>query len=233
MKKIRKEVIIYIKKLKLKRQIIKSSNIVYKWLILQLLSEKTLDEKIYKLNNKKVEINCSTLLKKKHIKLETQFINIIDNFITYFLNTFDCFEALKDIISLCLTNDSEIFYSDKYLYNNDYIDYYIYNYNKMIVGNFYKNYLKMKGDLNDELKEANIDLENLNLNDPTSVENLTILLSEICFVNKNSILLLCLFKEMDDKNHNYYLNGWHLIFSNYSNNKDFILEYRKFKNKNI
>ena len=132
MKKIRKEVIIYIKKLKLKRQIIKSSNIVYKWLILQLLSEKTLDEKIYKLNNKKVEINCSTLLKKKHIKLETQFINIIDNFITYFLNTFDCFEALKDIISLCLTNDSEIFYSDKYLYNNDYIDYYIYNYNKKV-----------------------------------------------------------------------------------------------------
>lgn len=103
----------------------------------------------------------------------------------------------------------------------------------MIVSNFYKNYLKMKGDLKDELKELSFNLENFNLDDPVLVENLTILLSEICFVNKNSILLLCLFKEMEDKDYNYYLNGWHLIISNYFNNKDFILEYRNFKNKNI
>ena len=231
--KLKNKIATDIKKQKIKKHIIKSSRVVHKVMILQLISDGNLDNIIYKLNNKIVEVNCNCLEKKGYISSEEHFIYIIDNFITYFLNIFNYSDMTKEIVSLCINSDcNNIFTSKEYLFNNDNIEYYRYNYNLIIVNNFYNNCLILQKDLEQEFANCNLNIKKIDIKNNDSILKLVMLLEELNFVNKNYFAQLSLFKKIDKNNYKYYLNQWQSLFLNFFDNQELILEYRKFKEKN-
>lgn len=219
----RKEIINIVKKI---------NNLEHRMTIIELIDDGSLDNFILLLNYEKVKINISSLIKKDYMSSEEHFLRIIDNFITYFLNIFTNLDRLKIIIALCINSDkNKTLLSKNYLYDNTHIDYFIYNYNLMIINNFYYNAIKFQDELKDKFKQIKLEPKKINLKNRDDINSLINLLEELCFINKNHYALLSLFTKVNDDNYNLYLREWEIIFSNYLNNIDFIYEYQKFKRK--
>lgn len=236
MKLLNKKLALALKKRKLTNIIMKSNKIVHKFIILQLIYDEILNNQILLLSKKKIYINSSSLIKKGYIVEREHYIYILDNFISYFLNIFTNTYLINDALPLCLDNEYiNSFISNRYLYDNENIDYYTHNYNLMIVNNFYNNCLKLQKELKKEFKESKLMLRKVNLQDNKSLYRLIQLLEEICFINKGNYGILTLFKNMekdDNNDYDFYLIQWQILFSNYLNNKKLISEYRKFKKNN-
>lgn len=231
-----KKLVLKLKKRKIIHIIIKSHRVTHKFIILQLIYDGTLDNQISLLSNKKIYTNSSSIIKKGYITAKEHYIYILDNFISYFSNIFANIYLISDALPLCLDNEYiSSFISNKYLYDNENIDYYTHNYNLMIVNNFYNNCIKLQKELKKEFKESKLTIKKVDLQDSKSLYHLIQLLEEICFINKGNYGLLTLFKNMDKDNNNdydFYLIQWQILFSNYLNNKKLISEYRKFKKNN-
>lgn len=210
----------------------KLNNLEHRIMTIEIINDGSLDNFIELLNHEKVKINSTSLIKKGYITSEEQFLRIIDNFITYFLNIFPTLDRLKVIISLCINSDNNMtLLSKDYLYDNTYIDYYIYNYNLMIINNFYYNAIKFQDELKDKFKQIKLEPKKINLKNRDDINSLINLLEELCFINKNHYALLSLFTKVNDDNYNLYLREWEIIFSNFLDNIDFVHEYQKFKRK--
>ncbi len=232
-KKISKRTVIKLKKRKIYKKIGASQLILHKGIIFQIISDGALDEQIYLLDNIKVEIN-SSLVKKRQLTAEEQFICIIDSFISYFTEIFPMSSSVVTIVSQCVKSDeNNTFLSKKYYGDYQFIDYFLRNYNLMIVNNFYYNYLNLSKDLEEEFKKVDMDVEKVDLKNDDSVYNLILLLEEICFINKNNFAILSLFSKITDDKYLLYKKQWEILLSNYLNNEEMLCAYRKFRKKMI
>ena len=201
-------------------------------MIKQLLHDGTLDEHIKLLDRKKIDTHNSPVLKKDYLTSEEHFIYLLDIFISYFLERINNIELVKTVLSECIKNDiNKELLSKNYYFTNEYLDRYIYNFNLMIIKNFYDNSLAFKEELKNEYKIIGYNPKKINISKPEDTEKMIELLSEMVFVNKSRYMILSLFSKVNDITYKAYLSKWEIIFSNYINNIDFIKSYRKFKYK--
>lgn len=209
----------------------KSNNLMNKLIILDLLKKNNLNEYITKITDKKIYIKGPTIIKKGYLTEYEQFIYILDNFITYFMNIINNIELIYKVIPLLISN-KKVFLSKKNYYDNDNIKYYNTEFNKIIISNFYKNLILYKNDLEDYLINLEIDLEKIDITKPDNIKMLLSLLEELHFTNRHRYGVIALFEESNSTNHNIFLTYYELIFSAYHKNIKFIKEYRKFKEIN-
>lgn len=223
---------IMLKRLKILRAIRKIPIITHYVMIKQLLHDGVLDEHLKIMDKKKINTHNSQVLKKDYLTSEEHFIYLLDIFISYFLERINNIELVKTVLSECIKNDvNKELLSKNYYFTNEYLDKYIYNFNLMIIKNFYENSLSFKEELRNEYKIIEYNPQKMNINDPKDVEKLIELLSEMVFINKSRYMILSLFSKVNDITYKAYLSKWEIIFSNYINNIEFIKEYQKFKYK--
>lgn len=211
---------------------VKDNEIVkHKLFILELLNDNILDSIIDNIPDTSVIIKSESFLKKNLISSYENFIYNLDNFITYLLNTVGVIDIIESILKECLKCDiNNILLSTNYVYDDTYLEEYVFNYNLMIVSNFYDNLNFFYEEFKDKYKTIGLDIKNINLDNKKDLEILLSLLEEICFVNKdNSYNLLSLFKKKEEND----ISIIHIdkVLSKYLDNLSFVLEYRKFRKK--
>ena len=114
-----------LKKNKIKDVINKSDNLINGIFIVDLLDKGYLDKYMDYLSDNKIYIECPTIIKKKYLTEYEQFLCILDNFITYTINSFSNIELIYIILPLCIANDKDnIFLTKKYFYDNSNITYF-------------------------------------------------------------------------------------------------------------
>ena len=204
--------------------LIKSRHLSYKWLIIELINDGYLDNHIDKLADDIVITNVNSFFKKGYLTTTEHFLCVIDNFIHYFLDHFNNVDLLKKTLSFCVENDiGNILLSNNYLYNNDFLGKYIYNYNLMIIGNFYYNALDFKEELGDLFDDIGLDIDNVDITDEDCVNDLMNLMENLCFVNRDRYLILSLFCRPDSSKREHFIDYWELLITNYIKKKDYIL----------
>lgn len=218
------------KKKKLIKVLNNSKHLNNKWLINELIRNGEIDEHIQNLNNEIILTNVSSFIKEGYLSSEEHFLCVIDHFINYFLDRFNNIELLKNVLSLSIASDiGNILMSKKYLFNNKNLKYYIYNYNLMIINNFYYNALDFKEELEELFNDINLDIDNINIKNEEQVNNLVDLLAELCLVNRDRHIILTFFTKPEEEKRKYYIDCWELLIYNYQKNMNFIIEYRKQK----
>lgn len=95
------------KKNKIKDVINKSDNLINGIFIVDLLDKGYLDKYMDCLSDNKIYIECPTIIKKKYLTEYEQFLCILDNFITYTINSFSNIELIYIILPLCIANDKD------------------------------------------------------------------------------------------------------------------------------
>ena len=224
--------ILTMKKKELLKVILNSKSIMNKSIILELVYNNYLDNYICKITTKEIHIKCPTLIKSNSMTGNEQFIRILDNFITYSLNIINNTELINNIISLCIKNDkNKILLTKKYFSDNKNIKFFNTEFNKMIVSNFYNNCQILKTEINDILIKIGINIDEINLENYEDLKKLVNLLEELCFVNRNRYGVVALFEVITNDNYNMFSMQYELLLTNYYNNREFIKEYRKFKEK--
>lgn len=168
------------------------------------------------------------MLKKGYLTSEEQFISILDNFITYFLDIVSDVNFGENIFKVCInTKVWDIFLDKKYFYDNDNdnMEYFYYHFNLVIIDSFYYNLNLLKDDLIYELDSLALDINRFDVKRKGDVKKVATLLNDICFVNKSrSYMLFSLFNKMDHSRE-LALNHFEILFSNYFKNIKFLMEY--------
>lgn len=196
------------------KMVISSKDILNKSFIIRFLLEDTLDSYIEKLDDDIVLIEIDSFVKKGYLTSEEQFISILDNFITYFLDIVSDVNFGENIFKVCInTKVWDIFLDKKYFYDNDNMEYFYYNLNLL------------KDDLIYELDSLALDMNRFDVKRKGDVKKVATLLNDICFVNKSrSYMLFSLFNKMDHSRE-LALNHFEILFSNYFKNIKFLMEY--------
>jgi len=225
-------------------------NLTYIHLINKLINENKIDNLIYRITNQKTIINPDSN-NKIYYDANEQFLVLINNFISYFKSNFYFIDTeFNYIIESLLKNSNpsitKFLLSKNYIGNNDFIDYFNYNLNRLITYNFYKN-LKLLSKhskiINQFFKNKKLNI-NINLiNTSDGLDRLLKYLKILCIANVKNPNLILLFENIniyttemmgkrpniDEKNIyndviNYFIVEWENIINNYLNNK-VLIEY--------
>ncbi|MGM9876404.1 MAG: hypothetical protein ACI310_04150 [Bacilli bacterium] len=208
-------VILFINKNKLIRRL-KKININNDLLIFKLINNNVLDYSIEKLNNKCILKDDKPILKKEYIDSYNHYIYILDNFIDYFHNCFNAgIDSEYDILSSCLNGNDNILLSKYYVFNNDNIDYYKMEYNKIIISNFYYNAYDFRKELNSLFDDFSTRLEKIDIDDTQNIEKILEMLKTIYMYNKDRHIVLALFNRVDSSTYKFYLESFEFMFYSY------------------
>lgn len=221
------------KKINLEKVVKKSNNLMNKLLILDLLNNDKLNNYIIGLTHKKIYIEGPTIIKDGYLTEYEQFIYVLDNFISHFINIFNNIDLVYKVIPTVISDNKEkVLLSKRNYYDSSNIKYYNNEFNKIIISNFYNNILTYREELNNHLLAVDIDLDKINFEKSNDINKILFLLEELYFVNRNRYGIIALFEVTNSENYNIFLNYYELIFNIYQKNLNFIKEYRKFKENN-
>lgn len=214
------------KKKSILKMVISSKNILNKSFIIRFLLDDTLDNYIERLDDKDVLIGTNSFVKKGYFTSEEQFVSILDNFITYFLDIVCDINFGENIFKVCINSRIwDIFLDKKYFYDNENIEYFYYHFDLVIIDSFCYNLNLLKDDLIYELDSLSLDMNRFDINKRNDVRKVTTLLGDICFVNKSrNYMFFSLFNRMDHSR-KIALDHFEILFSNYFKNIKFLMEY--------
>ena len=180
----------------------------------------------------KVILNSKSIMNKSII-LELVYNNYLDNYI--------CKITTKEIHIKCPTLiksnsmtgneqfirilDNFITYSLNIFNNTELIN----NIISLCISN--DNCQILKTEINDLLIKIGINIDEINLENYEDLKKLVNLLEELCFVNRNRYGVVALFEVITKDNYKMFSMQYELLLTNYYNNRGFIKEYRKFKEK--
>ena len=208
-------VILFINKKILIRRL-KKININNDLLIFKLINNGVLDYSIEKLNNKCILKYDKPILKKEYIDSYNHYIYILDNFIDYFHNCFNAgIDSEYDILSSCLNGNDNIFLNKHYVFNNDNIDYYKMEYNKIIISNFYYNAYTFRKELDSQFDDFSIKVEKIDFNNVGDINKILEMLKTIYMYNKDRHIVLALFNKVDSSTYKFYLESFEFMFYSY------------------
>ena len=221
------------KKINLEKVVDKNNNLMNKLLILDLLNNDKLNNYIIELTHKKIYIEGPTIIKDGYLTEYEQFIYVLDNFISHFINIFNNIDLVYKVIPTVISDNKEkVLLSKRNYYDSSNIKYYNNEFNKIIISNFYNNILTYREELNNHLLAVDIDLDKINFEKSNDINKILFLLEELYFVNRNRYGIIALFEVTNSESYNIFLNYYELIFNIYQKNINFIKEYRKFKENN-
>lgn len=224
---------ISIKRKKMIEEVMKSNHIQNKALLFRFLYDGTLDSYIDTLDDVIVDTLIDSFVKKRYFTSEEQFLSIVDNFISYFMNIISNNIVLMErVFSVCIRSSyADIFFSKKYFFDNDNLDYYYHYFGLIVISNFYNNLLFLKEDLQHEFGSLPFDVEEFNIEKEEDVRKIVKIVHDICFINLDSdYMLLSMFNKADSSNKTLFLNHYDILISNYTKKYNFIIEYDKMRN---
>lgn len=211
-------------------------------MIYKLINEGVLDNAIKMLDDKSVDLKCSSIVKKGYLTANEQFVDMLNNFIHYLDFDFSVLGSRKvAIIEALFENSTPKFVLCKnYWGDNAYIPYFTFNIRKFIVQGFYEN-IKILFPVYKELFKENGISNKLNLKKEKDLEKIYYFLKDILWCNYDYFGNYFLFLNMkiyDEKilindskkqelTFNYYKQQWDTMISNYNKK---ILYYRKIMN---
>ena len=208
-------VILFINKKILIRRL-KKININNDLLIYKLINNGVLDCSIKKINTKSILKENKPILKKEYIDSYNHYIYILDNFIDYFHNCFNAgIDSEYDILSSCLNGNDNIFLNKHYVFNNDNIDYYKMEYNKIIISNFYYNAYTFRKELDSQFDDFSIKVEKIDFNNVGDINKILEMLKTIYMYNKDRHIVLALFNKVDSSTYKFYLESFEFMFYSY------------------
>ena len=205
--------------------------------IWQLFNDNYLDKFINKLNDETVIINSYLDKNKNYLTSEEQFLQILDNYITFFNNKFT-FVILREIILklIFINNNNEFLLCKKYIGDNNQINYFKQNYILFTIETFYKDCQKLYNFLEKDLNSIDINIDKININNNDDAKKILDILINLCIINKNSYDIIYLFKDIDNNHkmtnsiYDIYVVQWKNLIKNYHQNINFLNEYQKFIN---
>lgn len=208
-------VILFINKKILIRRL-KKININNDLLIYKLINNGVLDCSIKKINTKSILKENKPILKKEYIDSYNHYIYVLDNFIDYFHNCFNVgIDSEYDILSSCLNGNDNIFLNKHYVFNNDNIDYYKMEYNKIIISNFYYNAYTFRKELDSQFDDFSIKVEKIDFNNVGDINKILEMLKTIYMYNKDRHIVLALFNKVDSSTYKFYLESFEFMFYSY------------------
>ena len=208
-------VILFINKKILIRRL-KKININNDLLIYKLINNGVLDCSIKKINTKSILKENKPILKKEYIDSYNHYIYILDNFVDYFHNCFNAgIDSEYEILSACLNGNDNIFLNKHYVFNNDNIDYYKMEYNKIIISNFYYNAYTFRKELDSQFDDFSIKVEKIDFNNVEDINKILEMLKIIYMYNKDRHIVLALFNKVDSSTYKFYLESFEFMFYSY------------------
>ncbi len=159
-----------------------------------LLIHHKLDKITENLDDFKVIPHSSSLEKKKFLSSEEQLLETLKYIIENFDREFWFIKLNRNIILDCLINNPqsrELIYSKKYIRDNQYLDYFFEEFQKIMISSFKKIILKSNLDLTDLFEKNEI----ANLDDTKKIYQL---LRLICLCNCTCYNLIYLFDNQID-----------------------------------
>lgn len=128
------------KKINLEKVVKKSNNLMNKLLILDLLNNDKLNNYIIELTHKKIYIKGPTIIKDGYLTEYEQFVYVLDNFISHFINIFNNIDLVYKVIPTVISDNKEkVLLSKRNYYDSSNIKYYNNEFNKIIISIFYNN----------------------------------------------------------------------------------------------
>ena len=213
----KKSIVLSIKKNKLIRRM-KILNIGNSLLISKIIKSDILDKSIKKINNNSIDYNNKPILKKEYIDSYNHYIYILDNFIHYFYSNFNSNIDLEyEMLIGCLKENSDILLCKKYVFDNDNINFYREEYNKIIINCFYYNICTFSDDIDDYLKRLSINIKRIDINNSNDINKILKVLKDIYMYNSDKHVVLSLFNKVDNSTHKFYLDGFEFMFYSYFN----------------
>ena len=208
-------VILYFKKNKLNKRL-KKISVNNDLLINKLINNGVLDCSIKKINTKSILKENKPILKKEYIDSYNHYIYTLDNFIDYFHNCFNAgIDSEYEILSACLNGNDKILLSKYYVFNNDNIDYYKIEYNKIIINNFYYNAYTFRKELDSQFDDFSIKVEKIDFNNVGDINKILEILKTIHMYNKDRHIVLALFNKVDSSTYKFYLESFEFMFYSY------------------
>lgn len=213
----KKSIVLSIKKNKLIRRM-KILNIGNSLLISKIIKSDILDKSIKKINNNSIDYNNKPVLKKEYIDSYNHYIYILDNFIHYFYSNFNSNIDLEyEMLIGCLKENSDILLCKKYVFDNDNINFYREEYNKIIINCFYYNICTFSDDIDDYLKRLSINIKRIDINNSNDINKILKVLKDIYMYNSDKHVVLSLFNKVDNSTHKFYLDGFEFMLYSYFN----------------
>lgn len=169
-----------------------------------LIKNNKLDSLISKLDDSKTITNTTSIVKKGFLTSEEQLLSLLYNLIHYVNKDFWFMKNHRSFFIEAIINSKEAentLLSKKYFHNNNYLPFYKFHFQKIIINNFY-NILKTipKTEIiSNFLKKHKIELDKINSKNHNDVEQIYNLLKLICICNNDRFNL---FYILDDKNKN-------------------------------
>jgi len=194
---------IKIRREKLKKLINKDQN-EYSALMYFLISNNKLDLVINQMNDINIIPNTTCIVKKGYLTTEEHFLSVLYHVINIINTDFWIVRKKNNIIEYMLThpNSSKILLSKKYIGNNDFIPYYLYNIKKLCIYGLCDilKFVYKTGTIIRFFKDNDIDIFNFNLTRKKDVENIYNTLILICICNYSSYGLYYIFNfNVDEK----------------------------------
>lgn len=217
-----------------KKSVIGCDNLMNKTVIMDLFYNGYIDTFISRLSNKRIDITCPTIFKKKYLTEYEQFIYVLDNFIHHLVILFNDIYVIDKLLPIFLKDsNSDILLSKKYYYY-DGNDRKIFKkgFNKMIVNNFYNNCMILKKELRDIFSCLDIDFDKLDIDNEDDLNSLVMFTDDLCFVNRSRYGVVTLFYVIDESNYNLISMQYEFLLNNYIKNIAFVKDYRNFKIRN-
>lgn len=199
--------------------------------IYRLIEDGCLDETIKNINDKPTYQFKND--KDKYLDGNEQFIDILCAFIIYFNRMFAPLTFKEAYLRNIFEGKKiEYFLCKKYIGDNNYIPFFKYNMQKIIIENFYKNIIYVYNEYESFFIKNNI-TKNLDLNNKSDVEIIFNFLRKIVWCNYDEFQLICVFENYnnyiysldtdisyDSKKeitYNYYETQWEKLIGNFIN----------------
>lgn len=176
------------------KELVLKMNVSNAGIIYQILNSKSIDIILKKITDEKTNIEGKSILKKKYLTGDEQFIVLLNQFVSFFDYHFPTINY-KDLHIEYLME----YYFPNFLFckkcceDNNNLDYFQYEMKKAVVYNFHENIQNLYSEKDKKFWDRVKITKGMNIDDEKNVDNLFKLLKKIALANINDFSTIYLF----------------------------------------
>ena len=229
------------------KELVLKMNVSNTGIIYQILNSKSIDLMLKKITDEKTNIEGKSLMKKKYLTGDEQFIVLLNHFVSFFDYHFPTIND-KDLHIEYLMEYyfPDFLFCKKCCEDNDNLDYFQYEMKKAVVYNFHENIQYLYSEKNKKFWDRVKITKDMDINDKDNVDILFDFLKKIALANINEFSTVYLFdnyksylKKIDPKGkdktvdnilkaisttQNFYVEQYSSLLNNFIKKEEYIAE---------
>ena len=229
------------------KELVLKMNVSNTGIIYQILNSKSIDLMIKKITDEKTNIEGKSLMKKKYLTGDEQFIVLLNHFVSFFDYHFPTINY-KDLHIEYLMEYyfPDFLFCKKCCEDSDNLDYFQYEMKKAVVYNFHENIQYLYSEKNKKFWDRVKITKDMDINDKDNVDILFDFLKKIALANINEFSTVYLFdnyksylKKIDPKGkdktvdnilkaisttQNFYVEQYSSLLNNFIKKEEYIAE---------